>query len=987
MRCLPFLLAAYHASAETIHVAQTAAGLDDGSSAANAKSLAWVNTAGNWGGGAGKVSPGDTVRLCGTFTSQLVVAGSGTAGNMVTLLFEPGANFTTDCWPSSGAIVLNGVSYITIDGGVNGVIRNTNNGTALATQNNSRGIGGGGNGTGILNHGVIKNLTITGMYVNTLAPVPEDRDETRAGYCISVSGTDIVIENNSVSDGDGLITYSATSATQGDIIIRNNTLRRFNHGMTIGVADTNCTLNGMVISGNNFDDSAQYDGPPGGSRHIDGIIIQNNGYSATCRFENLYIHSNCFGGSVGLVTTAAIFNSMQNPRYQCENWYIFNNVFECDSPYSWGNGFINATATNLQIFNNTMIGVIGPPNYGGGITAGGPGCVVKNNILLSGSGITLYNTTYNDETGRTISGADTTYILSTYFADVFSDYNIIGGAPSFQIILIKSQNNQDNWLGGIINGLSNWKTWYNNNRGMTVPIWNTAHADPNSTTIAPTFVGGAAPGKYLPAANDTQARGKGTNLTNVFNTLGIPATDFNGNPRPATGPWTIGAFEAASGTGDITNPAVTITAPVATATHTSTTAALNLAGTATDNVGVTQVTWSNDRGGSGTAGGTTANWTVNGVALLSGQNVLTVTARDAAGNTATDTLTVTYAPAETVNPVIAIATPTANATHTSTTSTLNLAGTATDNVGVTQVIWSNDRGGSGTAGGTGNWTVNGVALQSGQNVLTLTARDAAGNTATDTLTVTYTPPETVNPVIAIATPTANATHTSTSATVDLSGTATDNVGVTQVTWSNDRGGSGTAGGTTNWTINGVALLSGQNVLTLTARDAAGNTGTDTLTVTYTPPTSSNRIPNVPFEAEGGNLTAPFVSDGTSVYQPGGTSLASGGRASYSFTVEEAGDYTFSVLLNAPNDGSNSFFVNVDAEPQDPQMVWDIPVTTGFQQRPVFWRGSGTFDNNEFRPKFFSLGTGQHELIIRGREANVRFNSITIVKRPSKPIIK
>ena len=54
------------------------------------------------------------------------------------------------------------------------------------------------------------------------------------------------------------------------------------------------------------------------------------------------------------------------------------------------------------------------------------------------------------------------------------------------------------------------------------------------------------------------------------------------------------------------------------------------------------------------------------------------------------------------------------------------------------------------------------------------------------------------------------------------------MGVTQVTWINDRGGSGTATGTTAWTAAGIPLLLGSNVLTVTARDAAGNTATDTL---------------------------------------------------------------------------------------------------------------------------------------------------------------
>src|SRR5438552_14912013 len=39
----------------------------------------------------------------------------------------------------------------------------------------------------------------------------------------------------------------------------------------------------------------------------------------------------------------------------------------------------------------------------------------------------------------------------------------------------------------------------------------------------------------------------------------------------------------------------------------------------------------------------------------------------------------------------------------------------------------------------------------------------------------------------------------------LGGTASDNVGVTQVTWTNSRGGNGTATGTTSWTASGIGL--------------------------------------------------------------------------------------------------------------------------------------------------------------------------------------
>jgi hypothetical protein len=77
--------------------------------------------------------------------------------------------------------------------------------------------------------------------------------------------------------------------------------------------------------------------------------------------------------------------------------------------------------------------------------------------------------------------------------------------------------------------------------------------------------------------------------------------------------------------------------------------------------------------------------------------------------------------------------------------------------------------------------------------------------------------------------------------LNIGGTASDNVGVTLVSWSNDRGGSSNCTGTISWSKNGIALSSGQNEITVTAKDAAGNTGTDILTVTYTPPDSPPEI--------------------------------------------------------------------------------------------------------------------------------------------------
>jgi hypothetical protein len=135
-----------------------------------------------------------------------------------------------------------------------------------------------------------------------------------------------------------------------------------------------------------------------------------------------------------------------------------------------------------------------------------------------------------------------------------------------------------------------------------------------------------------------------------------------------------------------------------------------------------------------------------------------------------------------------------------------------------------------------------VALQTGTNVITLTARDASGNAATDVLTVTYgstTTADTTPPTISITGPSSASTYATTKNVVALGGTASDNRGVSAVTWANNRGGSGTASGTTSWSMASIPLQTGTNIITVTARDAAGNKGTDVITVTYSTSTSTS----------------------------------------------------------------------------------------------------------------------------------------------------
>jgi len=120
-------------------------------------------------------------------------------------------------------------------------------------------------------------------------------------------------------------------------------------------------------------------------------------------------------------------------------------------------------------------------------------------------------------------------------------------------------------------------------------------------------------------------------------------------------------------------------------------------------------------------------------------------------------------------------------------------------------------------------------------------------------------------------------------------------------------------------------------------------------------------------ASAATVTAPLALTNGVLSQPEMTAIEDGGNAVFTFTVTNEGDYVITAQVNAPDDSSNSFFMNMDAQPEDPTMIWDIDVTTGFEARTVSWRGSGDADSDEFLPKTFHLTVGDHKLILVGRE--------------------
>ena len=151
------------------------------------------------------------------------------------------------------------------------------------------------------------------------------------------------------------------------------------------------------------------------------------------------------------------------------------------------------------------------------------------------------------------------------------------------------------------------------------------------------------------------------------------------------------------------------------------------------------------------------------------------------------------------------------------------------------------------------------------------------------------------------------------------------------------------------------------------------------TPTPPPEPAVEPIQGLKFEAEAGVIVAPFGVSGGVVSQTGGmTAVSAGGSAKYQVEVPVAGDYTVKMKVNCSSAASDSFFVNFDEEPGDPTGIWDVGVTSGVEIRDVTWRGNGSVEAPQFKPKTWNLTKGQHTLIVRGREGGAQLDAIEIV---------
>lgn len=496
-------------ASKNIYLAQSSAGAANGADCADAYAYTFFNTASNWGSGASQISPGTMVHLCGTFnapagsSSYLTFQAGGTAGNPVTLHFETGAVIQAPSW-SGSVISATNLNYVTVDGGTNGLIQATANGTNLANHQD------GGNCVSLQggNNPTVENLTCANLYVHACTdgpsssnPSDEETSCTDEGGQNAIGiyiedGNNVLITNNTIHDAKWCMSYAPAYMNDTNITISNNTDYHCDHGVVLGEGSatevvSNITISGNVIhDGQNWDDAANYN-------HHDGIHFWN--YGTVTPVTGLKVYDNFIYGNWGAGVNAFIMVEGDSGDNEISAPEIFNNILEDDTPVNHnGNGMIGVDGNNAVIANNTINGNVGPL-----IT--GTGDIIENNIMIN------VWTTVQPKPGSSIATMD---------------YNVYYNVGSGQ-----------------------WG--YNAGNGYSFSQWQSMGYDTHSSNVNPNLTGGAtvlnlpiaspAASNYMPTSSSTAVVNQGANLSS----LGILPlnSNFADTARAGTGTsWNIGAY-------------------------------------------------------------------------------------------------------------------------------------------------------------------------------------------------------------------------------------------------------------------------------------------------------------------------------------------------------------------------------------------------------------------------------------------------------------
>jgi hypothetical protein len=455
--------------------------------------------------------PGDVNYICGTITAEagaqlLKPKGNGAAGKPVTIKFDTGATLQAPYFAPSpnggcgGAICLYGLSYYTVDGQNTGTIQDTANGTGLAYNQKTEAIEGYK-----CNHCTVENLTIANMYVHTSSS--DTTADASAQRCISVSGSDWLIQHNVMHDS-GWCLYENYNNGDGNVVIVGNTIYNTDHGWMLASQVSGGSSGPFIFHNNTVYGYANWD-TGNDTYHHDGIhCFTSETDGSAAHITLLAIYDNYFKGPIGKNATAHVF--------------IEGGAGSGSTPCA-------DETSGIAIYNNVAVGDQADPDglfglFSGNYTAEHGGGVYNNTLIsTAGSEVGVCFSANSDTSGMTfennaVSGCN--QLMETDHIPFKPDYNQYaeGGGNAFV-------------CNGNFNSPAQFSSWQSCVKGDR-------HSEYKSS---------------LKLSSDDQIQAgsplidKGTNLTSLCTgPLAKLCSDYAGNARPATGAWTVGAESTAT---------------------------------------------------------------------------------------------------------------------------------------------------------------------------------------------------------------------------------------------------------------------------------------------------------------------------------------------------------------------------------------------------------------------------------------------------------
>src|SRR6266404_890084 len=516
------------ANAKAFYISGTSSSSSSaGSSCSSALSVAWFNNSSSWGSATHQISPGTTVFLCGTFTGRpgqqlLNGLGSGTSSYPITIKFLPGAVLSAPYWSSSGAISMQGRSYIVVDGGGSGIIQNTANGTGRAYRQQTVGVQARS-----CTHCNVQNITIQNLYVRTSAT---DLAATHTVHCVYWHLANYLTLNH-------ITCHDASWAFAGDgnyFTLSNSNIYHVDHGVASGPSGK---AGSYSIHNNHFHDFANWDSPTN-TYHHDGIHLwgQNGG-----TITSGAIYNNTFDGDFGVNITAHVFlqDSVQHVA-------VYNNIAVAPTYRTINSIWISATSTSMPGGPATGNSANNNPINAGGHRAGSAIFAdnqlqfnAVNNIMGGGvsdvsiqRGTTLTSTGVNNNVYRDLFaefGDRNTFSFKGKWFYSLSQWRAACHCDSASKLILGSQTTAFSSVAG----------------GSTVAVADVTSVDAAAMSDAVNLSVVSAPTTTDPEFEllYTVGEGNGLNLSDLaVDDLAPLAVGINGAPRPTAGPWNVGPF-------------------------------------------------------------------------------------------------------------------------------------------------------------------------------------------------------------------------------------------------------------------------------------------------------------------------------------------------------------------------------------------------------------------------------------------------------------